>query len=239
MTGPPQRGPFDVWAPRPQRVRLSVGDGIVEMVRGEDDWWSPAEPLQLSREETDYGYLIDDFGHAATRSAVATSAGGRPPALANPRPHRLRVDRRVLDRAAAGRGGDLRAARRHVHFGGHVRRRARPSRPPARPRCRLRRADAGQRGQRHPQLGLRRRALVCRARALRRARGLPAVRRRLPRGRPGRDPGRRLQPPRPVGQLPARVRSLPQAGQQHVGATWSTSTGTARPRCGATSSTTP
>ena len=30
------------------------------MVRGEDDWWSPAEHLQLSREEIDYGYLIDD-----------------------------------------------------------------------------------------------------------------------------------------------------------------------------------
>ena len=56
----PQRGPFDVWAPLAHRLRLSVGDAIVGMVRGEDDWWSPAEPLQLSREETDYGYLIDD-----------------------------------------------------------------------------------------------------------------------------------------------------------------------------------
>ena len=39
---------------------------------------------------------------------------------------------------------------------------------------------------------------------------LPALRRRLPRRRARRDPGRRLQPPRPVGQLPARVRALPE-----------------------------
>jgi maltooligosyltrehalose trehalohydrolase len=55
------RGPFDVWAPIPSRVRLSVGDGIVEMTRGEDDWWSPAGPLpDPSTDEVDYGYLIDD-----------------------------------------------------------------------------------------------------------------------------------------------------------------------------------
>ena len=38
---------------------------------------------------------------------------------------------------------------------------------------------------------------------LRRPGGLPAVRRRLPRRRARRDPGRRLQPPRAVRQLPA------------------------------------
>ncbi len=53
------RGPFDVWAPRPHRVRLSVGDEIVPMTRGDDDWWTPADPVPY-REETDYGYLIDD-----------------------------------------------------------------------------------------------------------------------------------------------------------------------------------
>src|SRR3954452_46098 len=30
------------------------------MVRGDDDWWTPADEVELSREETDYGYLIDD-----------------------------------------------------------------------------------------------------------------------------------------------------------------------------------
>ena len=47
--------------------------------------------------------------------------------------------------------------------------------------------------------------------------GVPALRRRLPRGGPGRRAGRRLQPPRPVGELPAAVRALPQAGSQHLG----------------------
>jgi len=57
----PQRGRFDVWAPRATRLRLSAGDDTVEMVRGEDDWWSPVDLSEKhSREETDYGYLIDD-----------------------------------------------------------------------------------------------------------------------------------------------------------------------------------
>ena len=52
------RGRFDVWAPLPQRVRLSVADEIVEMTRGEDDWWKPAGPVPDG--EVDYGYLVDD-----------------------------------------------------------------------------------------------------------------------------------------------------------------------------------
>jgi maltooligosyltrehalose trehalohydrolase len=51
-------GRFDLWAPRPQRVRLSVGDEIVEMTRGDDDWWTPAGPVPSG--EVDYGYLVDD-----------------------------------------------------------------------------------------------------------------------------------------------------------------------------------
>ena len=54
------RTPYDVWAPRAQRLRLSVGDAIVEMTRGTDDWWSPAGPVPHISEEADYGYLIDD-----------------------------------------------------------------------------------------------------------------------------------------------------------------------------------
>ena len=58
---PPGRRPFDVWAPRPARVRLSVGDAIVEMVKDPDDWWTPGEPVpDPAEEEVDYGYLIDD-----------------------------------------------------------------------------------------------------------------------------------------------------------------------------------
>jgi maltooligosyltrehalose trehalohydrolase len=57
------RSPYDVWAPRAQRVRLSVGTATVEMTRGDDDWWVPADPVpdpSGNRGEADYGYLIDD-----------------------------------------------------------------------------------------------------------------------------------------------------------------------------------
>ena len=47
--------PYDVWAPRAQRVRLSVGDAIVEMTRGADDWWSPAGPVLDVGEEVGGG----------------------------------------------------------------------------------------------------------------------------------------------------------------------------------------
>lgn len=54
-----RRGPYDVWAPRPASVRLSVGDATVEMTKGDDDWWTPAGPVPAMSEESDYGYLID------------------------------------------------------------------------------------------------------------------------------------------------------------------------------------
>ncbi len=58
---PPQRGPFDVWAPKPSGIRLSVGDAIVGMTRGEGDWWTPTGSVpDPSTVEVDYGYLIDD-----------------------------------------------------------------------------------------------------------------------------------------------------------------------------------
>jgi len=61
---PSPRSPFSVWAPRPRRVRLSVGPAnvgaVIEMTRGDDDWWVPAAPVPDPGEETDYGYLIDD-----------------------------------------------------------------------------------------------------------------------------------------------------------------------------------
>ena len=52
------RGRFDVWAPRPQRVRLSVGDEVAPMRRGDDGWWSPEGSVPEG--EADYGYLVDD-----------------------------------------------------------------------------------------------------------------------------------------------------------------------------------
>ncbi|HEY6932628.1 MAG TPA: malto-oligosyltrehalose trehalohydrolase [Marmoricola sp.] len=51
-------GRFDVWAPLPERVRLSVGDEVVPMERGADGWWTPAGPVPDG--EVDYGFLLDD-----------------------------------------------------------------------------------------------------------------------------------------------------------------------------------
>jgi len=55
------RGPYDVWAPRPERLRLAVGDRVVEMTRGSDDWWTPSEPVPgpAPATQVDYGYLVD------------------------------------------------------------------------------------------------------------------------------------------------------------------------------------
>ena len=56
------RGRFDVWAPRPDRVRLSVGEDVVDMTRDTDGWWTPAGPVPDGQgsAEVDYGYLVDD-----------------------------------------------------------------------------------------------------------------------------------------------------------------------------------
>src|SRR5690349_7733174 len=52
------RGRFDVWAPRPRTVRLSVGEDVLPMDRADDGWWTPAGPVPDG--EVDYGYLLDD-----------------------------------------------------------------------------------------------------------------------------------------------------------------------------------
>jgi maltooligosyltrehalose trehalohydrolase len=55
------RGPFDVWAPRAGRLRLSVDQETVEMVQDAGGWWTPTEPMpDTSGAGADYGYLIDD-----------------------------------------------------------------------------------------------------------------------------------------------------------------------------------
>jgi maltooligosyltrehalose trehalohydrolase len=54
-------GPYAVWAPHAGRLRLSVGDAIVEMRREDGDWWVPVAPVPDPLEGgVDYGYLIDD-----------------------------------------------------------------------------------------------------------------------------------------------------------------------------------
>lgn len=55
------RGPFDVWAPRPERVRLVVAGETVPMTRDDAGWWTPAEPTpDPGAAGVDYGYLLDD-----------------------------------------------------------------------------------------------------------------------------------------------------------------------------------
>jgi maltooligosyltrehalose trehalohydrolase len=55
------RGPYDVWAPLPSRIQLSVADDIVEMTRCDGHWWTPSAPVaDPTAEEVDYGYLIED-----------------------------------------------------------------------------------------------------------------------------------------------------------------------------------
>ena len=74
---------------------------------------------------------------------------------------------------------------------------------------------------------------------VRRPGGLPAVRRRLPPAGPRRDPGRRLQPPRPVRELPARVLpDLRRGRRQHLGQLDQPVAAPTPTRCAATSSTT-
>ena len=53
--------PFAVWGPKATRMRLSVGDAVVEMGRRVDDWWVPLDDVPLAGDApVDYGYLIDD-----------------------------------------------------------------------------------------------------------------------------------------------------------------------------------
>ncbi len=49
---------FDVWAPYPGRVRLSVGDEVLPMEQASDGWWTVGGHLPTG--EVDYGYLLDD-----------------------------------------------------------------------------------------------------------------------------------------------------------------------------------
>ncbi len=71
MTPHPVHGPFSVWAPTPERVRLvlqhvdpdpdeeTVTYEVLEMTRHDDGWWSPAVPV-LADGDVDYGFLVGD-----------------------------------------------------------------------------------------------------------------------------------------------------------------------------------
>ena len=235
---PMSRGRFDVWAPYPKRVRLSVGDEVVEMTRGADDWWSPDGPVPDG--EVDYGYLLDDSEQVL------------PDPRSRRQPHGVHERSRTFDPTAFEWTDEHWTGRQlagsvlyELHLGtftpeGTLDAAIEQARPPRHARRRPGRAAAGQRVQRHPQLGVRRRAVVGRPRAVRRPGGVPALRRRRPRRRSRRRPGRRLQPPRAVGELPAAVRSLPEErGREHLGLAGQPRRRRARRRYAASSSTAP
>ena len=183
-----------VWAPEPtRRVRVRG-----RRRRARDDRAATAAGGRPTADAgTDYAFLLDDDDDAAARPASRWQPDGVHGPSRVVRPRRVRLDRRRLDRPAAARRRRLRAAHRHVHpsgtFDAAIERldhlvdlgvtTSSCCRSPPSPAARL---------------GLRRRALVRGARALRRAGRLQAVRRRLPRARPRRRARRRLQPPRAV-----------------------------------------
>ena len=210
-----------------RRSGCRVADDIVEMTRGDGDWWTPGRarpgPVDV---EVDYGYLIDD----RTRRCPTRGRGVSRRASTSAREPSTHGRSRWTDGAWTGRQlagsviyelhvgtftpeGTFDAALGKLdHLRGH--------------RRRLRRADAGQRGQRHPQLGLRRRAVVRGPRAVRR----PGGYQRFVDGCHAAGLGviqdvvhNHLGP---SGQLPAAVRALPQGRGATPGATWSTSTAT-------------
>ena len=208
----------------PQRVRLQRRrrrrrDGARATTAG----GRPTGPVPDG--EVDYGYLLDDDRHAAARPAVAPPARRRARALAHLRPRGVRLERRRAGPAGSSPGRSI----YELHVGTFT--------PEGTLDAALDRLDHLRRlGVDLVELmpvnafngthnwGYDGVLLVRRPRGVRRPGGVPALRRRLPRRRARRHPGRRLQPPRPVGQLPAAVRALPEGGRATPGATWSTST---------------
>jgi maltooligosyltrehalose trehalohydrolase len=53
------RHPLAVWAPKPERLRVQLGEQTLPMTRGEDGWWSP-DPGLVVPADARYGYLLDD-----------------------------------------------------------------------------------------------------------------------------------------------------------------------------------
>lgn len=50
---------LDVWAPRADRVRLSLGEAVLPMTAAGGGWWTPGE-IGPVPDGTRYGYLLDD-----------------------------------------------------------------------------------------------------------------------------------------------------------------------------------
>ncbi|WP_121257202.1 malto-oligosyltrehalose trehalohydrolase [Nocardioides ferulae] len=78
MTHSSLRGPFDVWAPTPSRLRLVVAGQTVELTRADDDWWTPVEPVPHVSIDggVDYGYLVDDSDYPVPDPRARRQPGG-------------------------------------------------------------------------------------------------------------------------------------------------------------------
>jgi len=73
-------GPYAVWAPARDRVRLAIdgeGDGVVEMRRGDDGWWMPVElPPRALEPDAGYGFLLGDDARAYPDPRSRRQPGG-------------------------------------------------------------------------------------------------------------------------------------------------------------------
>ena len=154
---------------------------------------------------------------APARPVQPLAARGPARPVARARRRRVQLDRRRVGAAATARPRALRAARRHVHARGDVRRGDPVPARPAGARRHRDRADARRRVPGRPRLGLRRRLPLRCALRVRRPTGPAAARgcgaRRGDRG----DPRRRPQPPRGVrGGGDGGVRPVPDRPAPHA-----------------------
>ena len=154
--------------------------------------------------------LLDRARRPAPARPVHALSGQRAARPVPPRrPGAVDVDGSALEGRPPARPRAARAARRHVHPRGHVRRRDRAARASARHRHHGDRADADRRLPRRARLGLRRRLPMVRAGSVWRARRAPAARRRGARTRHRGGARHRPQPRRRVrGEGAARVRPV-------------------------------
>ena len=188
----------------------------------------------------DYGYLLDDDPDPRPDPRSRRQPDGVHGLSRASTVDDVRVERRRLDRPASWPASVI----YELHVGtftpeGTLDAGDRAARPPRRPRRRLRRAAAGQRLQRHAQLGLRRRALVRRARDATAGRP-PTSASSTPATRAGSASSRTSSTTTSARAATTSRCSGPTSTARRAtrGATWSTSTARTPARCAATSSTT-
>ena len=236
-----------VWAPDAERVELVTR----EADDGAEAGTGPVKSLMGARRRRLVGRdraperrgplrVLDRRERSAPRPALGAPAGRRARHERLHRSRRLPLERRGLAGRRRARRDRLRAARRHVHRRRHAGLGDRAARPPRRARCRSRRADARSRRSADPTAGATTGSRCTRCTPPTAAPTRSSASSTPAHGARSRGvPRRRLQPPRPVGQLPVRVRPvLHRPPRDALGAGRSTSTTRARPRCARSSSTT-